>query len=169
MSTAGTSPQAPRGEYRLTCTWVDVFTAGTVILAVVLSRHTRSLYPDSAMPFENIWRQVMEVLAVYEEQGSFFAKRCAWTLQTALEQGLRDTTSSAGHSGEELEGEAAGLRAEGEAQEDVQQTEALDAGDNMLGDDDWWQTGGLAWLDSVTVPENFVTGGGNVDPDGIIR
>lgn len=77
----------------LTLSAVDIFTASTVILAVMVSEHAQVLCPDAADPLETTWKRAMEILAVYEKDGVAFARQCAWTLQTALEQGLRDTRS----------------------------------------------------------------------------
>lgn len=77
---------------------LDVFTASTVILAIILSPDADVLRPRSADPLEATWKLAMEILALYEGKGRSFSRRCAWTLQTALEQGLRETKSNQGGS-----------------------------------------------------------------------
>lgn len=73
---------------------IDVFTASTVILAIILSPNTKDLCPRSVDSLETTWKLAMEILALYEGRGRSFSRRCAWTLQTALEQGLRETKLS---------------------------------------------------------------------------
>ncbi|KAI9155697.1 arylsulfatase [Paramyrothecium foliicola] len=72
---------------------LDVFTASTALLAVLLSPDVQSLLPSTIGPLETTWKRAIDVLVLYEEQGCKFAGQCAMTLRTALSQGLRDLRS----------------------------------------------------------------------------
>lgn len=103
----------------------------------------------------------MEVLAVYEDQGRPFARQCAWTLQTALDQGLRDTVSESA-AGDARRRSRENSGGDVRAGQSPQASDTGHLGDNLadaiLGGD-WWQAGGLNWLDNVDVPDDFVTDG----------
>ncbi|TLD03900.1 hypothetical protein PgNI_11292 [Pyricularia grisea] len=76
--------------------WYSVFylyTAGTVILAILLTPSLRLAFYDCCRGNRNeeelldvSWAQCVEALSISKRSGSVFAKRCLWILQAAYDQ-----------------------------------------------------------------------------------
>ncbi|KAH9432951.1 hypothetical protein MCOR02_007622 [Pyricularia oryzae] len=76
--------------------WYSVFylyTAGTVILAILLTPNLRLAFYDCCRGnrheqelLDISWAQCVEALSISKQSGSVFAKRCLWILQAAYDQ-----------------------------------------------------------------------------------
>lgn len=61
---------------------LDLYTAGTVVLAVLLIPSLQDAVPDSIGSIEASLTQCIESLSMYEKSESTFAKKCLRVLQT---------------------------------------------------------------------------------------
>ena len=124
----------------------DVFTAGTAMLAILLSPDTQRLLPERDDSLGVAWTRVMEVFAVYEQQGCRFAKRCAKMLQRSLDQhrgGVERPMNGKGLWTPEADCEA--LQAVSPPKDHV----ADDLRNEWTIPDDWWQAAGMGWLNDL--------------------
>lgn len=125
---------------------IDVFTAGTAILAILLSPDTQRLLPERDDSVGVAWTRVMEVFAVYEQQGSRFARRCAKMLQRSLDQrrgGVERPINVKGLWTPEADHEAP------QAVSPPKDHVADDLRNEWTIPDDWWQAAGMGWLNDV--------------------
>jgi hypothetical protein len=70
----------------LTSVVTDLYTAGTVVLAVLLTPQLRQAYSNDPESLKMAWSQCVASLTAYKQSDSSFAKRCLWILQTVYMQ-----------------------------------------------------------------------------------
>jgi hypothetical protein len=64
----------------------DLYTAGTILLAVLVSSNFESLETDITKDLDASWAQCLECLSRYDDTGSSFARQCQRLLQTVYER-----------------------------------------------------------------------------------
>ena len=77
---------------RTTLTRPDLYTAGTVILAALLTPNLWEAIPPNHPPLENSWKQCIESLSMYAQSESTFAKKCVRVLKAVHAHGSNQTS-----------------------------------------------------------------------------
>lgn len=72
----------------------DLYTAGTVILAVLVTPTLRRAEKDNFASLEMSWAECIECLSRFADTEGGFAKRCLWMLQSASSQILSDAQAN---------------------------------------------------------------------------
>lgn len=77
-------PSKPSLLYATNVKPSDLFSAGTVLLSVLVSPNLQRAYTENLEGLLNTWSRCMETLTYYGQMGDMFAKRCHKILQAAL-------------------------------------------------------------------------------------
>ncbi|KAH7026651.1 uncharacterized protein B0I36DRAFT_160944 [Microdochium trichocladiopsis] len=148
---------------------LHLFTASTVILAVLCSSYLRSIQRDMMDAIRRCWSMALECMVLCEQRGNSFAGKCLRILRAAYDQSTRESSddenpdagsamNAHGNTGTPRGGEPAAsfqrlmmMSPRLQAMQQDHQHES-DLADDLLVEA-WWPANG-DWLSSIWQPEN---------------
>ncbi|KAF2249476.1 hypothetical protein BU26DRAFT_565122 [Trematosphaeria pertusa] len=150
----------------LPVSWYSVFylyTAGTVILAVLVTPTLRRAEKDNFASLEMSWAECIECLSRFADTEGGFAKRCLWMLQSASSQILSDAQANRhGLNNLQANGQTTptpnpNTQSGNGARTDVVAESVFGHYDNIFAEngfgEPWWPIGSLEWLSNI--PTDF--------------
>ncbi|PSN70390.1 hypothetical protein BS50DRAFT_632282 [Corynespora cassiicola Philippines] len=153
------------GRGHLPVFWHSVFnlyTAGTVVLAVLLTPSLRKSEYDNLSSLEQSFARCLECLSYFVNLEGAFAKRCLMALKAARD-GANSNSASSIRNNDNLELNLPDLSAtvsQDEISGSYRDLQGLDSESNHHEQlennfvESWWPVGGLDWLNSVPVDFN---------------